>query len=132
MRAIVRFRAQDRRYAVDVAAVGGVLPHEGVDPLPAPRPGVLGVLGPEHERLTVIAPFGDDGEHVLMLLGDRGRYGLVVSEVERVTRVADTEIGPAPDGQDQAVVVGVVGDALLLDASTLERFVTAGDAGVRA
>lgn len=127
MRTVVRFRAQDRRYAVDVAAVGGVLPREDIEPLPSPRAGVLGLLGPEHEHLTVIAPFGADGEHVLVLLGATSRFGLVVQEVERVTRIDDAAVGPAPDGQDTEIVVGIAGDALLLDPVALERHL-----GVRA
>jgi chemotaxis signal transduction protein len=118
---VVRFRAQDRRYAVDVAAVGGVLPLEGIEPLPAPRPDVLGVLGAEHERLTVIAPFGAVGEHVLVLLGAASRFGLVVEEVERVVRIEESAIGAAPEGQDLEIVVGLAGDAMLLDAHALER-----------
>lgn len=121
MTTLVRFRAAGRGYAIPVDAVHGVLPHGPLDPLPAPHPGVAGLLPEPSGALPVIAPFGETGEHVLVLRGARGRYGLLVDEVERVVRVADEEVGPPPQGQADPLVTGLVGGRMLLDAVELER-----------
>lgn len=121
MRTLVRFRAGGHGYAVDVDAVEGVLPRGPVDPLPAPRPGVIGLLRDPTGALPLVAPFGRDGEHVLVLRGASGRYGLLVEEVERVVRVAPEQVAPAPAGQQDEQVIGLVDGRMLLDAVRLHR-----------
>lgn len=118
---VVTFSAEGRRWAVDVDAVAGVREAGDVRPLPDPLPEVLGVLDDGGETLTVLGPFGPPGEHVLLLRGAAGRYALAVDEVERVVRVRADEVGPAPAGQARSVVAGTVGDALLIDATLLEK-----------
>ncbi len=120
MPVLVRFSCAGSRYAVDVGASAGVLAWTGADPLPDPRPDVVGLIRESRGPLPVLAPFGTDGGHVLLLEPAGGpRFGLLVGEVEGVVRVADADVAPAPAGQRTDVVRGVVGDVLLLDPSRL-------------
>lgn len=126
MRTLVLFVAGEATYAVPIESTGGVLEHEGVAPLPAPLPDVIGLLRTATgDPLPVLAPFGADGEHVLVMDAGEGRFGLVVDHVVGIRRVSRTTIGPAPAGQQVAVVAGVVRtedvEALLLDPAALGR-----------
>lgn len=120
MPVLVRFTCAGSRYAVDVAASAGVVTWTRAEPLPDPRPGVVGLIRESGALLPVLAPFGTDGGHVLVLRPAGGpRFGLLVGEVEGVVRVAEDTIAPAPAGQRTGVVRGVVDDALLLDPDRL-------------
>ncbi len=126
MPVLVRFSCAGSRYAVDVAASAAVVTWTRAQPLPDPRPGVVGLIREAGALLPVLAPFGEDGHHVLVLRPARGpRFGLLVGEVEGVVRVTDADVAPAPAGQRTAVVRGVVGDALLLDPERLAEVLTA-------
>jgi chemotaxis signal transduction protein len=120
MPVLVRFTAAGSQYAVDVGAAAGVVAWTGADPLPDPRPGVVGVIRESGASLPVLAPFGADGGHVLLLApAGQPRFGLLVGEVEGVVRVPDADVAPAPAGQRTDVVRGVTGDVLLLDPARL-------------
>lgn len=120
MPVLVRFSCAGSRYAVDVAASAGVVAWSGAAALPDPRPGVVGLIHESGGALPVIAPFGTDGGHVLLLEPAGGpRFGLLVGEVEGVVRVPDADVAPAPAGQRTDVVRGVVGDVLVLDPAHL-------------
>jgi len=117
---LVRFSCAGSQYAVDVADSAGVARWTGADPLPDPRPGVVGVVRQGGAVVPVLAPFGLEGGHVLLLAPAGGpSFGLLVGEVQGVARVADADVAPAPAGQRTDVVRGVVGDVLLLDAARL-------------
>jgi chemotaxis signal transduction protein len=121
----VLFAAGETTYAIPVEAAGGVLEHEGVEPLPDPLPDVVGLLRTGAEALPVLAPFGAAGEHVLVVDGGDGRFALVVGHVIGIRKVSRTAIAPAPAGQQTPIVAGVVRtdrfEALLLDPAALGR-----------
>ena len=125
MTALVVLTAGGQTYALPVEQTGGVLEHAGVEPLPDPLPGVRGLIRTERgATLTVLAPFTDDGEHVLVVTGGPdGPFGLLAGQVTGIVKVDPQAIGPAPAGQQTAVVAGVVRtrtlDALLLDPAAL-------------
>ncbi len=120
MPVLVRFSCAGSLYAVDVSASAGVVTWTGADPLPDPRPDVVGLIRESGGALPVLAPFGSDGGHVLLLEPAGGpRFGLLVGEVEGVVRVPDADVAPAPAGQRTDVVTGIVGDVLVLDAARL-------------
>ncbi|HEX2040444.1 MAG TPA: chemotaxis protein CheW [Acidimicrobiales bacterium] len=121
-RTLVGFRTADGRYAVPVEHAREVRAAEGIVPLPAPRPGVVGLLPRGDEALPVLDALGAGSKHVLVL--DAGQpYGLLVEEVSGVVSVEEGDVGPPPPGQEDAVIVGVVasGESLLLlvDATAL-------------
>ena len=125
MRTVVCFRAGDGDYAVPVENVREVRSGDTLMPLPAPRPGVVGLVAVDDDALAVIETLGAGRDHVLLLdRGDRP-FGL---RVEEVTGVRDVdEIGPPPAGQDGDLIVGVIttetGLTLLVNVDALaERF----------
>lgn len=125
MRSLVQFRTAQGQFAVPVEVAREVRPAKGLSPLPAPRPGVAGVLLERDEALTVIDVLGSGSRHILVLVvGDRA-FGLLVDEVLGVTRVADDAVGPPPPGQTTGIVAGVVnlpsGAMLLVDPAALGK-----------
>ena len=105
MRTVVCFRAGLGDYAVPVEQVREVRAGDSLQPLPSARPGVVGVLTVGESALTVIAPLGAGGHHVLLLDGEGGTFGL---QVDAVTGVANIdEVAPAPPGQDDRLIDGV-------------------------
>jgi chemotaxis signal transduction protein len=125
MSAVVRFSTVDGEWAVDVAQARRVVPAADLIPLPEPRPGVAGLLRLDGEALPVLATLGAGGGQVLELEARGRRFGLLVDEVTAVLRDDQARVGPAPGGQDEEVVCGVVasedGPALLVDAGALGR-----------
>jgi chemotaxis signal transduction protein len=79
-----------------------------VTTLPTARPGVMGLLRRGGRSLSVLAPFGA-GTFVVVVETASAAFGLVVQEVLGVVRVADEDVEPAPAGQADPLVVGVVG-----------------------
>jgi chemotaxis signal transduction protein len=69
---------------------------------------VTGLVRRGGRSLSVLAPFGD-GRHIVIVETDGSAFGLVVQEVLGVVHVADADVEPAPAGQMDAWVVGVVG-----------------------
>lgn len=127
MKGYVLFRSGSARYAVRVSETRRVVPAAGLEPLPAPRPGVAGLLRGEGEPLPVLEGLHPDTGQVLELDAGGRRFGLLVGEVTGVLRESAGELGPPPGGQQDAVIAGTVHDrpdgapALLLDATVLGR-----------
>lgn len=124
MSGLVQFRSGGTQWAIDVRHTRRVLAAGPLTPLPAPLPGVAGLMRdtPGAPALPVLSALGaGEGEHVLELDVDGHRFGLLVDEVLGVVRSDTVLIGPAPKGQDEAVVSGTAGDALVLDATALAR-----------
>jgi len=123
MTSVVRFRTPKGDYAVPVAQVSEVRLAEGLRALPAPREGVAGLLADGESALTVLSVLGSEGRHVMVVDDGSLTFGLLVDEVTGVQHVDDTAISPPPEGQDRAVVAGVLaGDGslvLLLDLAVL-------------
>jgi chemotaxis signal transduction protein len=107
MKTVVCFRAGGGSYAVPVEATVGVRSSEGVVPLPGARPDVIGLLADE-SPLSVLAALGTSGTHVLILMTNTQRYGLLVDEVTRLRTFDGADVGEAPSGQDEGIVCGVV------------------------
>ena len=107
MRTLVHFLTGDGRYCVPVEDTVGVRSAAGLVPLPAPRPGVIGVL-PADPPLTVLSVLGSGRDRILVLAAVGSTFGLLVQEVTGLTSVDEAEIGNPPEGQDEALVCGVV------------------------
>ncbi|HEY2668527.1 MAG TPA: hypothetical protein VGK51_16980 [Actinomycetota bacterium] len=107
MRTLVHFLTGDGRYCVPVEATVGVRSAAGLLPLPTPRPGVIGVL-PADPPLTVLSVLGSGRDRILVLAAAGSTFGLLVQEVTGLSSVDEAAIGNAPEGQDEALVCGVV------------------------
>ena len=103
----MHFLTGDGRYCVPVEATVGVRSAAGRVPLPVPRPGVIGVL-PADPPLTVLSVLGSGRDRILVLAAVGATFGLLVQEVTGLTSVEEGRIGNPPDGQDEALVCGVV------------------------
>jgi len=123
MRTIVCFRTPGGEYAVPVEHVTEVRSADGMLPLPAPRPGVAGLIHRGDEALPVLAALGSTDGHIVVVDDGTISFGLLVLEVTGVRRVDEAAIGVAPTGQDRAVIAGVIagpGDpVMLLDVAQL-------------
>jgi chemotaxis signal transduction protein len=117
------FRTAEGAYAVPVEQVREVRSAAGLVPLPAPLPGVAGLMRLDTGALPVLAILGTRGRHIVVI--DKGplSFGLLVDEVTRVTQVDDAQIGAPPPGQDHPLVSGVLhgdeGLVMLLDVDAL-------------
>jgi chemotaxis signal transduction protein len=107
MTTVVHFRTGGGRYCVPVEAALAVRLATGMTPLPAPRPGVVGVL-PADQPITVLSLLGSGHGHVLILASHGQTYGLLVEEVTGLSRVDVADIQAAPNGQDGALISGVI------------------------
>ena len=126
MRTIVRFRTAEGDYAVPVEQVREVRSATGLAPLPAPLPGVAGLMHRgENEALPVLAILGTRGRHVVVIEKESPSFGLLVDEVTGVFQVDDAKFGAPPPGQLRPLVSGVLNDkeglVLLLDVDALVR-----------
>jgi chemotaxis signal transduction protein len=123
VRTIVRFRTAHGDYAVPVDEVSEVRSAAGLTPLPAPRPGVAGLMQRGDEALPVLTVLSASGRHIVVI--DKGplSFGLLVDEVTAVHEVDDERIGAPPSGQDRDLVSGVLNDGgalvLLIDVDAL-------------
>lgn len=119
MKTLVNFRTSAGSYCVPVDATLAVRRADGLIPLPAPRPGVVGIL-PGDEPITVLSVLGDGPDEVLVLVGNGHTFGLLVEAVTGLSRVQEADIHVAPSGQDQALVCGVINgdDGMVLMADT--------------
>ena len=125
MKTLVHFRTGQGVFAVPVDQTRAVYPAAGIVPLPESRAGVAGVVSLPEGPLTVLTALGTGDRHVLVLDAGGRVFGLLVEEVTGLQRVDDSSIGQPPQGQDSALVVGVVAGAdemvLLVDAAVLAR-----------
>jgi chemotaxis signal transduction protein len=123
VKALVCFTSAHGPMAAPVEAVRAVLEHEELTPLPSARPGVAGILRPETDALPVLDVLAPPGEHVLVLEAGGLRFGLCVTAVTDVIRVDDSAARPAPAGQDEPLVRGLVrtgdGNVQLVDLDGL-------------
>jgi chemotaxis signal transduction protein len=120
---IVCFRTPAGLCGLPIEHVEEIRSSDGMVPLPAPRAGVAGLLPWGEESLSVLSVLGSEGEHVIVVDDDDLRFGLLVEEALGIEKVDESTIGPAPEGQDRAVVSGVVtndlGLVLLVDLTVL-------------
>jgi len=79
----------------------------GLVDLPAPRAGVVGIL-PADQPITVLSVLGSGRHHVLVVAAAGHTFGLLVEEVTGLSRIDDQDIRVAPDGQDDALICGVI------------------------
>jgi purine-binding chemotaxis protein CheW len=120
----VYFRAREGEYAIPVEHVREVRPADALVRLPDARHDVAGLLPWQPEALTVLAPLGATGRHVMLLSHEGRSFGVLV---DAVTGVAPPQgpIGPPPHGQDNELVAGVItnGDRLVLviDVAALQQ-----------
>jgi chemotaxis signal transduction protein len=122
---VVRFRAEGGSYAVALDAVRLVRTASGLSPLPSARPGVAGLVEQAGDALPVLSVLGA-GDYVLVLEAEGRRFGLLVHDVAGVSDVDEGRLRPAPPGQDEAIVSGVLEAGselvLLVDAAALARW----------
>jgi chemotaxis signal transduction protein len=83
---------------------------EGLTSLPTARPGVIGLIRRSGRSLSVLAPFGA-GKYVVIVETAGAAFGLAVQEVLGIVHVAEADVEPAPAGQADPLVVGVVGQS---------------------
>lgn len=123
MRTIVRFRTGEGDYAVPVEQVLEVRSAAGLAPLPAPLPGVAGLMRRDNDALPVLTVLGSRGRHVVIVENGPLSFGLLVEEVTGVLQVDETQIGASPPGQHHRLVSGVLngdeGLVMLLDVDAL-------------
>lgn len=124
MTTLVHFRTREGAYALPVQHVREVRPADALVSLPGARREVAGLLPMQPDALTVLAPFGDGGNHVVVVGRDGRAFGLLVDEVTGVAP-AQGAIGPPPAGQDNELVSGVITDGerlvLVIDVSALDE-----------
>jgi chemotaxis signal transduction protein len=126
VKALVCFdTASGQRCALDVAHAGRILPWTALEPLPAPLPGVLGLLRTADGLLPVLGVLGETGAHIVVVRAGAEHFGLLVQSVTAVVRVADELLLAPPRGQERAVVRAVAGGAgdgaLVLDPDVLAQ-----------
>jgi chemotaxis signal transduction protein len=123
MRTIVRFRTSEGDYAVPVEEVSEVQSAAGLTPLPAPRPGVAGLMRRGDDALPVLTVLGALGRHVVVIDKGARSFGLLVEEVTGVQQIDEARIGDPPPGQVRDLVAGVLNEdgglVLLLDVDAL-------------
>lgn len=120
---MVCFRTVQGRFALPVESTLSVRTTDGLVDLPYPLPDVAGVL-PGNPPLIVLTSLGAGGDRVLVVGADEIRYGLRVLEVEGLRRFDDSQVGPAPHGQQDDLICGTVGGesaemSLVVDARVL-------------
>jgi chemotaxis signal transduction protein len=107
MRTMVEFQAGGVSYCLPVEATRAVRSTVGMVALPAPGTNVAGLL-PGDPPLTVITPFGSEGQHVIVLQVKDQVCGLLVDSVTGLRRVDENDIRPAPRGQETELVSGSI------------------------
>jgi chemotaxis signal transduction protein len=122
MTTMVQFEAGGTTYCLPVEATRGVRPATGIVALPAPGADVAGIV-PGDPPLTVIAPLGDGGSHVLIVESEGTTFGLLVDAVIGLRRISRDDVTAAPSGQRRPLVHGTISSAdglvLVTDATAL-------------
>jgi chemotaxis signal transduction protein len=126
MTTVLRFLSAGGRYAVPVEHCREVRPAAEITPLPTLRDGVVGLLHWKDHALSVVAPLGPCGDHVIVLEAGARPFGLLVDEVVGVERLDAAAVGAAPGGQREPFVEGAAcadGELLfLVDVTAVERW----------
>jgi chemotaxis signal transduction protein len=104
---MVEFSVSGTDYCLPVDAARAVRSNVGMIALPAPRPHVAGLLAGD-PPLTVVAPFGSDGERVIVVEVQDLVYGVLVDSVAGLRRIDETAVRAAPRGQHREIVCGSV------------------------
>ena len=107
MTTMITFEAAGSTYCLPVDITRAVRSAVGMVSMPAPNPNVAGLL-PGDPPLTVISPFGVNGDHVLVVQIGQKSFGLLVDQVVGLRKINDADIGPAPLGQERELVSGSV------------------------
>jgi chemotaxis signal transduction protein len=107
MRTMVQFLVRGACYCLPVEAARAVRSSAGMIPLPAPGPNVAGLL-PGDPPLTVLSPFGSEGEHIIVMQTGELRYGLLVEGVTGLRQIDEADIRPAPRGQGRELICGSI------------------------
>ncbi len=121
MKTMVEFRMAGASYCLPVEATRAVRSSVGMVTMPASSPKVAGLL-PGDPPLTVMAPLGLDGHHVIVMEVANQRFGLLVDTVTGLRRVDESDIREAPSGQQSKLISGTVsiGGQLVLLADPSE------------
>jgi chemotaxis signal transduction protein len=121
MKTMVEFRMSGASYCLPVEATRAVRSSVGMVTMPASRPNVAGLL-PGDPPLTVMAPLGLEGHHVIVMEVANQRFGLLVDSVTGLRRVEESDIREAPSGQASKLISGTVsiGGQLILLADPTE------------
>jgi chemotaxis signal transduction protein len=126
MRTVLSFLSAGGRYAVPVEHCREVRPVAEVTPLPTLRDGVIGLLRWREHALSVVAPLGPCGNHVIVLDTGGDPFGLLVDEVVGVVRLDPATVGEAPRGQQDPLIEAAArsdGELLfLVDAVAVESW----------
>jgi chemotaxis signal transduction protein len=127
MSLVLIFLSAGGRYAVPVEHCREVRPSTEITSLPTLRPDVVGLLAWKDLALSVVAPLGPGGAHVIVLDGGGDPFGLLVDEVVGVERLSSDAPGAAPRGQQDvlvgaAVSTGAGGLLLLVDVPAVGRW----------
>ncbi len=104
---LVWFRTTTGSFALPVHATLGVRRTDGMVELPQPLPGVVGLL-PGEPPISVLSVLGSGDGQVLVATSDNAPYGVHVTEVVGVRRIPDDQIEPAPLGQRDGLITGIV------------------------
>jgi CheY-like chemotaxis protein len=134
MKTMIRFRTAEGVCLVPADHVLEVRSAVDIKPFPGRREDVVGLIERQGQALTVLSTLGSEGDHVLLLTGAGGSFGLLVKEVLGLVSVAESEMAPAPAGRSKALVEAVVksgrGLELLISADELWRLLTGGAAAL--
>ena len=106
MTTLLCFEADNAEFALPIESVREVRSRQKLAPLPAPRPGVAGLIECDGHAWAVLDLFGTNQHHVVMLDHDGRCFGLLVDVVTRVVTVSEP-LGPPPRGQDHECIAGV-------------------------
>jgi chemotaxis signal transduction protein len=117
---MVCFTAADAEYCLPVQVARSVQEAQGMISLPDPNPNVAGMI-PGDPPLTVISPLHGDRGHILIIQAADKTFGLLVDMVTGLRSVDDSDIGPAPAGQNSPLVSGTLhlGEQLILVADPI-------------
>lgn len=107
MKTMVEFRVAGASYCLPVEATRAVRSSVGMVTMPKSRPNVAGLL-PGDPPLTVMAPLGPEGHHIIVMEVANERFGLLVEAVTGLRRVDENDIREAPGGQESEMISGTV------------------------
>jgi chemotaxis signal transduction protein len=107
VRTVVQFTVAGTEYCLPVDATRAVRSSAGMIALPGPRPHVAGLLAGD-PPLTVVSPFGPDGQRIIVVQAGDLAYGLLVDTVSGLRHIDETRIRAAPRGQQQELVSGTI------------------------
>lgn len=108
MTVLVRFRTAGGAYAVPVDHALEVRSAAGLVALPAPAPGVAGVIERQGVTVPVVCVLGGGHRHVVVVSDGDEAAGILADEVLGVSRPPEGSLGPPPPGQETPLVRSVV------------------------